>query len=95
MTDTVNEDEFLQQLAKDFLSDMLTQLNSLDSKIKNREVTNLAAFGHTLKGSGAMFGYPEISRLGLQLEGEAQAEHWDGVRDTANKLIVVIENLLK
>ncbi len=95
MTDVVNEDEFLRQLTKDFLRDMLNQLNSLDSKIKNREANNIAIFGHTLKGSGAMFGFPEISKLGIQLEEEARAEYWEGVRDTTNKLIKVIENLLR
>ena len=94
MADPVNEDEFLQQLTKDYLRDMLTELNSVESKISNNEVVGLTTFGHTLKGSGTMFGFPEISKLGIQLEEEARAESWDRVRETTKKLIAVIENLL-
>jgi HPt (histidine-containing phosphotransfer) domain-containing protein len=95
MADTEKEDEFLQQLTKDYLRDMLTELNSVESKISQREGTVLATFGHTLKGSGAMFGFPEISQLGIQIEDEARAENWNGVRDTTKKLIAVIEKLLQ
>jgi HPt (histidine-containing phosphotransfer) domain-containing protein len=95
MPDTLNEDEFLRQLTKDYLRDMLRELNSIDAKISDHDSNMLAVFGHTLKGSGTMFGFPEISNLGIQLEEKARAESWDEVRDTAKKLIAVIENLLQ
>ena len=95
MTDTEKEDEFLQQLTKDYLRDMLIELRSVEVKVSRREGEVLAAFGHTLKGSGSMFGFPEITQLGLQIEEEAQAEHWDGVMETTRKLIAVIEKLLQ
>jgi HPt (histidine-containing phosphotransfer) domain-containing protein len=95
MSDTLNEDEFLRQLTKDYLRDMLVELNSIESKISHHDGNVLAAFGHTLKGSGAMFGFPEISNLGIQLEEKARAESWDEVRDTAKKLIAVIEKFLQ
>jgi HPt (histidine-containing phosphotransfer) domain-containing protein len=95
MPDDPNEDEFLRQLTKDYLRDMLVELNALEPKIVRHEGNVLAAFGHTLKGSGTMFGFPEISELGIQLEEKARAESWDGVRDTVKKLITVIMNLIQ
>lgn len=95
MTDSDTDDEFIKQLAKDFVRDMLTQLKSLDSKIKNREVAELAVFGHTLKGSGTIFGYPEISELGMHLEDAVRAGDWDGVENNTKKLIEFIENILQ
>ncbi len=95
MADPTNEDEFFRDLAVNFLRDMLVQTETLDSKISQRAKEEIAVFGHTLKGSGAMFGFPEISALGLRLEDAARAEQWDNARETSAAIRKAIERDLR
>lgn len=37
----------------------------------------LRTIGHNLKGNGISFGFPELSRLGEELESSAQGSNWD------------------
>ena len=94
MTETAGEDEFLKELAANFLRDMLVQTEALEANIQGQEKEKIAVFGHTLRGSGAMFGFPEISVLGTQLEDAARAEHWEIARETSRTLRKVIEKSL-
>jgi len=41
MTDTEKEDEFLQQLTKDYLRDMLTELRSVEGKVSRVRAQSL------------------------------------------------------
>ncbi len=94
MTDNTRDDENIRQLTKEFLADTLDHLKSMEPLLREQRPETVLLLGHTLKGTGAIFGFPEISELGTRLEETVGAGDWDGAAEITKKLIDLIHNLL-
>lgn len=73
-------------LAAMFLAAREADLVRLDSAIPAGDFATVAAVGHTFRGSGATFGFPEASRLGAQLEAAASRRDAGEAREIAGAL---------
>ena len=59
--------------------------------LKTENWYDIAAIGHKLKGSGAVFGYPSLGTLGSGLEAAAAAADVETSQDLLAKLTTFIE----
>ncbi len=89
-----NDDELMRTLARNFLSDMHDQLDKINTSLSERRNDELIIFGHTLKGTGAMFGYEELSGVGARFEEEAKKEHWENLATLRDEIKTIMDYYL-
>ena len=77
MTKTNNINGELEELRKEYIDDILNRLKILKRDIENRNIYSIVHFAHKLKGSGASFGFPGLSKLGEKIENVFKDAKWD------------------
>jgi HPt (histidine-containing phosphotransfer) domain-containing protein len=85
------KDEELIELMKGFVSDAGAMSSTFRSLIENKAFERLALEGHTLKGTSAMYGYPDLSRAAFKLENAAK----DVDMESAEQAVVAIGSILE
>jgi hypothetical protein len=66
-----------EQLVKNYLIRRWQELENCKNAIERADFLFLQQVGHRLKGNGEMFGFPEISCIGKNLEQEATFENYE------------------
>jgi len=61
----------LEDLAAAYLERRIREVEELMSLLAEANYERLGTLGHDLKGSGSSYGFPEVSRLGAELESAA------------------------
>jgi PAS domain S-box-containing protein len=88
--DPCSKEIFVDADAMDLVSGYVANcMEMVDQAIKHansKNVEQLLPIFHKLKGSGASFGIPKISRLGQSLHVATQFEDWDTILDCLNIL---------
>lgn len=54
--------------------------------LTQQDYTVIERIGHRLKGNGVTFGYPELSKLGEEMENSARSSDVSTMRSTVNEL---------
>ncbi len=69
-------DPFLKDLIPDYLCEIGSEIDARLEDLRRAEPVELQSLGHRLKGNGALYNFPVISRLGARLEAAAlRADH--------------------
>ncbi|MBK8323667.1 MAG: Hpt domain-containing protein [Betaproteobacteria bacterium] len=79
-------EEEARELRQMFVSARQADLARLGVAIAAGDFATVHAVGHVFRGSGATFGFPEASRLGVQLEEAAGRADGPSVRALADAL---------
>ena len=79
-SELVREDPSCADLVEEFLAGLATRLKSMETAIRDADLTTLRTAAHQLKGSGGGYGYPELTRLAAELEQVAKAGALDACR---------------
>jgi CheY-like chemotaxis protein len=66
-------------LVRHYLAVRRLELDELRQSLAAANFARLRTIGHNLAGTGASFGFPDLSRLGRMLEASARAEDRDGL----------------
>ena len=77
MTKTNSINGELEELRKEYIDGILSRLKILKRDIENKNIYGIVHFAHKLKGSGASFGFPELSELGQEIENVFKDAKWD------------------
>ncbi len=64
-------DSQLRDLIPGYLANREVDLNSLRSQLAQKEFARMGQIGHRMKGTGAGYGFPQISALGARIEESA------------------------
>ena len=67
------------------------ELGKIQEDFDNMEMDSLRTFGHNIKGSGGMYGFDEVTRLGAEIEASAKAND----REKIKFLLTELSNFLK
>ena len=89
-----NEEELLRTLTKNYLSDMHSQIVITSQHLESKHVEELILFGHTLKGTGSMFGYEELSAIGARFEEDARNKQWGNLKTLLDEIKTIIDYYL-
>lgn len=86
------EDE-IAALIPDYLANRRADVRSLRIALAAEDFATVATLGHRMKGSGASFGLPRVSRLGQRLEDAGQHENESKARKATEELDRLIDSL--
>ena len=67
------------------------ELAKIQEDFDNMEMDALRTFGHNIKGSGGMYGFDEVTRLGAEIESSAKASD----REKIKFLLTELSNFFK
>lgn len=63
----------LKEIAHEYLGARELELPRMAERLAAGDFESLRALGHNLKGGGGCFGFPELTRIGMELESYAEA----------------------
>jgi CheY-like chemotaxis protein/signal transduction histidine kinase len=72
----VEEDPMMAELARFFISDLGQRLEQFNEDMSNRNLLEVTRFGHSLKGTGGSYGFPQFTAIGASIEKAGQAADW-------------------
>ena len=86
------EDE-IAALIPDYLANRRADVRSLRIALAAEDFATVTTLGHRMKGSGASFGLPRVSKLGQRLEDAGQHENEGKARKATEELDRLIDSL--
>ena len=55
------------------------ELKKISENLNLESIDSIRTFGHNIKGSGGMYGFNEVTQIGLQIETAAKAKDLDAI----------------
>lgn len=86
-------DQIVQQLAPGYLAARKQEVPQMVELLALGDLARLRVLSHSLKGSGASFGFPELSRFGASLERYANESDVTAFREELNRLKDYLDHL--
>jgi HPt (histidine-containing phosphotransfer) domain-containing protein len=74
------------KLLPSYLASRARDAAILEEALRRSDFDAIARIGHTLRGNGAAFAFPEVSDVGEAIEAAARAQSREGVRDGIARL---------
>jgi len=62
------------------------ELDKINSILNLESLEAIRTFGHNIKGSGGMYGFDEVTNIGLQIENAAKVDDLDSIRLSLSEL---------
>ena len=88
------EDE-IAALIPDYLANRRADVRSLRIALAGEDYALIATLGHRMKGSGASFGLPRVSRIGQRLEEAGNYEDEAKARKATEELDRLVDSLVQ
>lgn len=85
------EDPDFLDIVQDFVRGLDVRFQELQSAYERLDWAELRMLAHRLKGAGASYGYPDLTRLAAQLESNFRAERADDFADRLRELRALAE----
>ncbi|NIQ01622.1 MAG: Hpt domain-containing protein [Nitrospinaceae bacterium] len=82
----VRVDPDLEELIPTYLDNRRKDLLSIGEALKQEDFSTVQRLGHTMKGSGAGYGFDFISAVGLQIEDAAREGSEEKIQNFAGDL---------
>lgn len=90
---TVEVDKDFADLVPDFLKNCRSTLSRMKASAEARDFRGVSTAGHKLVGSGASFGFAELSEIARRIEKAAKKEDGGAVRAHLDELGVYLRSL--
>ncbi|SMF36633.1 Hpt domain-containing protein [Desulfovibrio gilichinskyi] len=89
----IKVDEDLEQIMPRYLEIRHKELVELEEAIKTENFDQIRMLGHKLKGTGAAYGFEELTRLGQLIEDKACAKIMEEVPESTAQIRKYLENV--
>jgi len=76
----------MEKLKEEYIASLKGKSFKIKEYINKRDLTKLKILIHSLKGSGATYGYPRITVLSSQMEKLIEKENWEGINEVKRKM---------
>ena len=63
-----SEDDVMEELRQDYMEFFAQTIDECDRLMESEDANGLGGLGHRLKGNGPAYGFPEIGRIGAEME---------------------------
>ena len=80
------EDSIMAELTEFFLSDLSVRLEKFNDDVQKKNKNEVTRFGHSLKGTGGSYGFPEFSKIGSDIEQAGRDGYWGKIATLQKKL---------
>jgi CheY-like chemotaxis protein len=72
----------VQALVPQYLEGRMQDLLQLSGALSGRDYETIRVIGHTMKGTGTAYGFPELTAAGALIESAAKDRNDDGIRNS-------------
>ena len=91
--DDFDDDEWAE-MQEMYINHTFKELKSIRENINSITLDSLRTFGHNIKGSGGMYGFNEITKMGAIIESAAKDENMDQIKSNFDKLETFLKSKL-
>ena len=93
-TDYELDSEFLESMIELFLEDAPNKIARIEAAVQNKDCDQLLAISHKIRGSSAVLGIHEITRLALAVEKTGNFEGFEKAAGIALNLVLEMKKFL-
>ena len=80
------DDDEWAEMQEMYINHTSKELDKINNNLDLDSLEAIRIFGHNIKGSGGMYGFNEITNLGLQIEIAAKASDLDSIKSSLSEL---------
>ena len=73
------DDEEWAEMQDLYINHTSKELKKISENLNLESLDSIRTFGHNIKGSGGMYGFNEVTQIGLQIETAAKAKDLDAI----------------
>ena len=73
------DDEEWAEMQDLYINHTSKELKKISENLNLDSLDSIRTFGHNIKGSGGMYGFNEVTQIGLQIETAAKAKDLDTI----------------
>ena len=85
------DDEEWAEMQEIYINHTSKELDKIKNQLNLASLDSIRTFGHNIKGSGGMYGFNEVTELGLLIETAAK----EGDLDSIKSNLEVLEDFLQ
>ena len=85
------DDEEWAEMQEMYISHTSKELDKIKTQLNLDSIDSIRTFGHNIKGSGGMYGFNEVTELGLLIETAAKEGNLDSIKSN----LEVLEDFLQ
>ena len=80
------DDEEWAEMQEMYINHTSKEFEKISEHLNLESLDSIRTFGHNIKGSGGMYGFDEVTEIGLQIETAAKAEDLDSIKSNLKDL---------
>tara|TARA_B100001115_G_C15488513_1_gene230798 strand:- start:255 stop:533 length:279 start_codon:yes stop_codon:yes gene_type:complete len=80
------DDEEWAEMQEMYISHTSKELEKIKTQLNLDSIDSIRTFGHNIKGSGGMYGFNEVTELGLLIETAAKEGNLDSIKSNLEVL---------
>ena len=85
------DDEEWAEMQEIYINHTSKELEKIKTQLNLDSIDSIRTFGHNIKGSGGMYGFNEVTELGLLIENAAKEGNLDSIKSN----LEVLEDFLQ
>ena len=89
--DGFDEEEWAE-MQEMYITHTSKELAKIQEDLDNMTLDSLRTFGHNIKGSGGMYGFDEVTKLGAEIEASAKEENRDKIKVLLEELSIFLKS---
>lgn len=82
----INVPSYAVQLIPNFLKNREKDIREVEASIKRKDFETIERLGHSMKGSGSIYGFDGVSELGKKIESSAKNENLEEIKNSLSEL---------
>jgi HPt (histidine-containing phosphotransfer) domain-containing protein len=82
----VNVPSYAVQLIPNFLKNRKNDIKEVEDSLKRKDFETIERLGHSMKGSGSIYGFDGISELGKKIESSAKNRKSEEIKNSLSEL---------
>ncbi|MBN2103868.1 response regulator [bacterium] len=91
--ETEEDDAIMAELTQFFIEDLGERMKKFLTDVETKVQDEVVRFGHSLKGTGGSYGFPEFSKIGAAIEDAGKAGEWEKVTTLKDQLVKAYDDL--
>ena len=80
------DDDEWAEMQEMYINHTSKELDKINNQLDLDSLEAIRIFGHNIKGSGGMYGFNEITNIGLQIEIAAKAGDLESIKSSLSEL---------
>ncbi len=82
----VNVPSYAVQLIPNFLKNRAQDIKEVEDSLKRKDFETIERLGHSMKGSGSIYGFDGVSELGKKIESYAKKGNSEEIKNSLSEL---------